>query len=212
MNDTRSEFLVSVNDYQQALRAAPRAQKKHPDPLALTPAQYAVAMEMSTFADYQDGRNCRPGVDTIASLTKHDRTTVMRVRDELEALGWLELVGERGSRPGSKRTTCYRLTLPTGCTTRLVTGGVTSPVTGGVTQPVQNPTGGTTHTTGRMVHTTGRTMRPDLSRPSMTKKKETRIVEGEEVCVWCECPTDRDGSYRDKGKFVICHHGEREAS
>ena len=129
----------------------------------------------------------------------------MRVRDELEAAGWLEVVGDRGSKKGSTRTTRYRLSLPTGCVTPPVTGRTIPPVTGGTTRPVPNPTGRMVHTTGRTMPVTGRTMRPDLIDPLMTKTAES-------ICPWCECPLDRPGSFIDEtGKDVVCGHERQEA-
>jgi hypothetical protein len=207
--DSAGSYPVSrgfVDAYQAALRSTPRRPKKGRAevPWALTSTQYLVALEMSEFCDWGTGENCRPGVDKLAALTKLDRTTVMRARDDLEAAGWLELVGERGSTLGSKRTNCYTLTLPTGCAVPLVdprTGRTLRPVTGSAVLPVQNPTGRTLHTTGRTVHLTGGAVRPDLFNPFETK------TAGESICVWCEGSLSAPGwLINDDGEAVACHH------
>jgi len=117
-----------------------------------------LAFVLSTYAD-ADGSRVRPGQDALAAVTDDTDRNVRRLLKVLkDDLRLIEQTSRGGGRGGSKRTTVYRLTLPTDLLDRVELlspvdeptdspdaqmSGQTSP------QPVDNPVSPDTQTSGQ---------------------------------------------------------------
>jgi hypothetical protein len=78
------------------------------------PAKF-VGIAAATFADWDTGRNVRPGNARLVRMTGHGTRTVVRAYEQLEAAGFMKVVLRgRLPRPGNPRISTNRaLTLPT---------------------------------------------------------------------------------------------------
>lgn len=79
--------------------------------LGLTETKVLIAI--STFADFEDGKNARPGIEQLMDVARCSRATVRRALKKAEDLGIIKQTS-RGGRAGdgSKRASVYQLQAP----------------------------------------------------------------------------------------------------
>jgi hypothetical protein len=99
---TSSAWQIAVRDADKAL---------------LPPGSKHLAYVMATYADFKDGRNCRPGDKTLGEKIGRSKRTVKRRRAPLVKAGFLQLQRRglsagRGHRNEEGRAAVWQLILP----------------------------------------------------------------------------------------------------
>lgn len=105
-------MTVSVAEWQRRWRATTLPEKTYTTQQGRTVAAPAIKhtlVQLSTWANYDDGTDARPGIERLTVATGLSAQAVGRALEVGRRLGWIDRTGHKR---GTRRADVYALTLP----------------------------------------------------------------------------------------------------